>query len=158
MVCRMPVRACPECTAVYERCLPACPYCGHTPEPVGRSSPVQVDGDLELLDDATLERMRGDVEAIDILPETHWMTDPQKAGALGHYRKRREAQRLLRGVLMAWGGWRRDEGDSLNVMQRRFFLTYDIDVMSAQALHAKEANELREKILLTTPSIAGIVA
>jgi DNA repair protein RadD len=156
----MPVKACPACTAIYERCEPVCPYCGHTPEPLGRKLPEQVDGDLILLDDETLERMRGDIEAIDELPDTSWMPDnsPIKSGAMGNYRKRRAAQRELRETISLWGGWRTAEGDSVRVMQRRFYLTYGVDVMTAQALGVPEARALRERILLTTPSIAGNLA
>ena len=44
----IPVRACPECTMVYEKTHIACPYCGFKPVPAERSSPEQVDGDRSL--------------------------------------------------------------------------------------------------------------
>lgn len=157
----MPTHACPKCTALFERTLRECPYCKKDDAPVitlKRKLPAQVDGDLELLDDETLARMRGDIDAVDELPVTGWMTGPIKDGAMGNYRKRREMQRRLREVIALWGGWRTAEGDSLSVMQRRFYLTYGVDTMSAQALGVPEARELMGRILLTTPSIAGMVS
>lgn len=154
----MPVHTCPACTATYERCLPACPYCGHKIEPMGRSLPAQVEGDLAELDAAAIARLLGDVSEIDALPDTSWAKDAVKAGMLGNYKKRREAQRELREAMALWGGWRTyDEGDSMSVAWRRFYLTFGIDVLSAQSLGAPEARDLREKILLTMPSIVGNV-
>lgn len=149
----MPVKACPACTAIYERCEPACPYCGHSPEPAGRSSPEQVDGDLHELDAAAIAKLLGDIEAADELPNTSWMTAPMKAGAMGNYRKRREMQRELRDTMALWAGMRTAEGDELRVIYRRFFLTFGVDTMTAQALGVPEARALRDKILLTLPSI-----
>ena len=42
----IPVRSCPMCTAAYLRIETACPECGYSPVPAGRSTPEQVDGDL----------------------------------------------------------------------------------------------------------------
>lgn len=148
----MPVKACPACTAIYERCEPACPYCGHSPEPAGRSSPEQVDGDLHELDAAAIARLRGDIEAVDELPNTSWMTAPMKAGAMGNYRKRREMQRELRDTMALWAGMRTAEGDELRVIYRRFFLTFGVDTMTAQTLGVPEARSLRDKILQTIPT------
>jgi len=145
----MPTHACPQCTAIYERCYPSCPYCGHTPEPAGRSLPAQVDGQLELLDDAAIAALLAAVEEVDTLPATGWMSGPMRDGAMGNYRKRREAQRELRYTLMLWGGWRTyDEGDTLSVAHRRFFLSFGLDVLSAQALNLPETRALNEKITL----------
>lgn len=158
----MPHATCPKCTASFERTFRECPYCkkddDETVTITKRKLPAQVDGDLELVTEEGLALLRGAIAAVDELPDTHWMSDPMKAGAMGNYRKRREMQRELRETMALWGGWRRDEGDSISVMQRRFFLTYGVDVMTAQALRLPEARSLREKILLTTPSIAGNVA
>lgn len=157
----MPVTQCPKCTATFERTLRECPYCEkdeNESPPAKRSLPHEVDGDLELLTEEALALLRGAIDQADAIPETHWMSDPVKAGTMGNYRRRREAQRELRETMMLWGGWRRDEGDSLAVMQRRFFLTYGCDVMSAQALNLPETRALSEKILLTTPSIRGTIA
>ncbi len=150
----MPVHTCPACTATYERCEPACPYCGHKIEPMGRSLPAQVEGDLAELDAAAIARLLGDVSEIDQLPDTSWAKDAVKAGMLGNYKKRREAQRELREAMALWGGWRTyDEGDSMSVAWRRFWHMFQIDVLSAQALGVPEARDLREKILAVMPKI-----
>ena len=46
-----------------------------------------------------------------------------------------------------WAGYRVAAGEAdPRVQQRRFFLQFGVDVLSAQALPAREANELRAKI------------
>lgn len=56
----IPLTTCAKCTKPYERFRVVCPYCGHEkPLPNPRSRSVEiVEGDLILLDRATLERMR----------------------------------------------------------------------------------------------------
>ena len=44
------LKACPECTGVYEAFYTACPYCGYEAPPPGTRDPEIVDGDLKLLD------------------------------------------------------------------------------------------------------------
>ena len=47
-----------------------------------------------------------------------------------------------------WAGRHSTETDAgtVSALQRRFYLTYGIDVLSAQALGRREANELRERL------------
>lgn len=143
----VPQRVCLGCTSVYERYLPACPLCGHVNEPAGRSAPEQVDGVLSELDPAALARMRGDYEKIDADYEPAWGTP---AEAIGRNRKahheRREAQRLLRAAMAAWGGWKTHEGHDDRAAQALFFYAFGIDVMSAWALPRAEAEALRSRI------------
>jgi superfamily II DNA or RNA helicase len=143
----IPVTTCTECFAAYERIHKVCPYCGHAPVPDGRSRPSQVDGDLIELDEATLRAMRGDIDRIDgdaIIPHG---ADAAITGAVKRrHRERQEAQAELRRVMALWGGVRRDLGEDDATMQRRFFHTFGIDVMSAQALGRPEAEELTQRI------------
>lgn len=140
------VRVCPNatCALVYERVHRSCPYCGHTPEPVGRSDPKYVDGDLELLDEETLARMRG---IIDIGPRYHPNPVVQSVNRV-RWDNNQKAQGRLREKMAKWGGMRTHLGDTLAQAQRRFYLTYGIDVLSAQALTATQADELCERIEL----------
>jgi hypothetical protein len=45
-----------------------------------------------------------------------------------------------------WGGARTAAGDTISAAQRRFFLTYGVDVATAQTLNAREARELMERL------------
>ena len=151
----IPVTVCPECTAVYERTHVACPFCGYIPEPVNRSKPEFVNGDLCELDPEMLAKMRGDVEHVDMDPELYRLELIRKhAPLLGqlknvkYHSKRQEIQETLRAVMSWWGGWQIAQGNnSERENQRRFYFSFGIDVLTAQALRPKDALPLAERII-----------
>jgi len=153
----MPVTTCTDCGGVYERFYPACPYCGVRPEPVARSAPELVDGDLQELDPLVLQALRGEIERIDgpaLYPSN---VDRNVQYAIHHrHTERQQAQHDLRHVMGLYGGWRQREGDTPAMTQRRFFHTLGVDVMTAQTLGVTEATKLRERLtgLLTEASIS----
>ena len=148
------VRACTACAAVYERFLDACPDCGEpVPKPADRSGPMQVDGDLYELDPAVLEQMRNEVVGARETPEE--MRDRLTAqhvpvpGVMANVK--RQKQRLdalvkLDVSLSVWAGYRRAEGLSDSEIFRKFYLTYGVSWLEAQALKAADADKLRERI------------
>lgn len=141
----IPMRSCPQCTRPYERTFPACPFCGHVVVPAERSAPQHVDGDLVLLTPDVLAKLRGEIDAPLRIP---YGATPAIEGALRkHHSARNEAQAALRAAMDQWAGYRVAAGEAdPRVQQRRFFLQFGVDVLSAQALPAREANELRAKI------------
>lgn len=141
----MPVRACPKCTLVYERFYPRCPYCGHKAEPPARSDPAQVDGDLVELSPEALQMLRMQVAAVDAPPV--YASDPRSGAIRNAQIERQRSQAELRYAMSLWGGWRTQQGDDISTAQRRFFHTFGVDVLSAQALGSSKAQELRERIL-----------
>lgn len=140
----VPLRACPECSRPYERVLPECPYCGHEPQPVIRSSPEAVEGDLFQLSPEVLARMRGEVDAAPKFP--HGATLEVTGAIKKRWCERQEAQGGLRAAMEQWGGARRAAGDTDRIMQRRFFVQFGVDVLSAQALPRADAAELEQKV------------
>lgn len=141
----IPMRTCPQCTRPYERHLVGCPFCGHFPEPAARTAPQQVDGDLVLLTPDVLARLRGEVDKPLLIP--HGATPAIEGALRKHHRARNEAQAGLRAAMDQWAGYRVAAGErDERVQQRRFFLTFGVDVLSAQALPAREADDLRAKI------------
>lgn len=138
----IPTRTCPSCTAAYERLYSTCPYCGFYAEPSGRSSPELVDGDLAELDPATLERLRGGID----IPAAYHPDAMIQATLRKHHREKATAQAELREAMSQWGGIRTHAGDTVSAAQRRFFLTYGVDVATAQTLNAREARELQQRI------------
>jgi DNA repair protein RadD len=60
--------------------------------------------------------------------------------------ERQAAQRNLRAAIALWAGWQREMGREDSETYRRFFFKYGTDILSAQALGEREANELRERI------------
>jgi DNA repair protein RadD len=139
-----PMRACPQCTRPYERVLVGCPYCGHSPEPALRSGPEHVDGDLVLLTPEVLAKMRGEIDAPLRVP--YGATGAIEGALRKHHTARSEAQRALRAAMDQWAGYRVLAGDNERVQQRRFFHQFGVDVLTAQALPAREADALRQQI------------
>ncbi|OYW62721.1 MAG: hypothetical protein B7Z31_00175 [Rhodobacterales bacterium 12-65-15] len=140
----IPVRTCPSCLSVYERIYRECPFCGHYPEPSGRSGPEQVDGDLAELSPAALARLRGEIDKPLVLP---YGATPEIAGAIKkRNHEKQQAQAALREAMAQWGGEQVARGMSLSQAQRRFYITYGIDVASAQALGRADAATLMERI------------
>ena len=148
------VRVCTACAAVYERFRDACPDCGEpVPKPAQRSGPEFVDGDLYELDPDVLAQMRNEVVGARETPEA--MRDrltgrymPQ-AGVISEVRKqikRLDALVKLDHTLAQWAGYRRAEGLSDSEIFRKFFLTYGVSWIEAQALKAADADKLRERI------------
>jgi DNA repair protein RadD len=150
----IPCRTCPSCTGVYERVHRCCPYCGFYPAPAERSGPEFVDGDLEELTPETLARLRGGVIDLDTPTSTiaqSYMNQglPPYIAQInaGRFGKTQEAQRQLREAIGWYGAWARLRGEPDNESQRRFYLKYGVDIISAQALKESDAMELRERVL-----------
>jgi len=149
----IPVKACPACTAVFERVYTTCPFCGHYPEPASRSGPEYVDGDLCELDPETLAKMRGEIEAVDMHPEAYREQLAAKhtlhIGQMAHVKRhaeRQEAQAALRESIAWWAGYQRAMGRADPESYRRFYFAFGVDVMTAQTLNTREAIELADNI------------
>lgn len=161
----IPIRACPNtnvngtgegCFRDYERSLPACPFCGFKPEPAARSAPEFVDGDLPELDAETLAALRGDIAKVDADAVIPYGATPEIAGAVRRrHWERQQAQQELRKSIAWWAGLEHAQGRSESESYRRFYLRFGVDVASAQALSAREATELAERVNATL-SVHGI--
>lgn len=141
----IPVTACPSCFMAYEAFHPKCPFCGHKPEPAGRSLPEQVDGDLVELDPKVLAEMRGEADRL-MVPLTGTVNDPRSAVIARNWAARTEAQRELREVIATWAGPWHAQGASDSEIMRRFYFKFGVDVMTAQTLGTTEATELKDRI------------
>jgi len=154
----LPVRACQECTSIYVATSKQCPYCGHVHIPPERSKPEFVDGDLTELDLDTLRQMRGEVARIDIpakaLKEAMSQSNSPMVvnSAVKNHKERQAAQQLLRNSI-AW--WRGHQNSDDSTAYRLFYFTFGVDVLTAQTLSAREAEELSIKI---NKSIDAIVS
>jgi DNA repair protein RadD len=144
--------ACRSCSRPYERCLPACPYCGEAP-PVpegGARSIEQVDGDLMLLDRATLAQMRAALQLEapgDVLERVTAAAGPLAGkGAANRAVERHEAQARLQAAIEQWAGVRRAAGEDDQTIYRRFYLTTGVDVLSAMTGKRAEMDSLAQKV------------
>lgn len=134
------------CTAVYERFRTTCPACNWEPIPATRTI-EQVDGDVGLVDEETLARLRGEIREA--------TTTPQLKGtwAAAHYKHHAERFKALQNLaesLTWWGpAYEMEQGVKLSDREqaKAFYLTFGVDVFTAQALKRAEAEALRQKIL-----------
>lgn len=156
----IPLTACSECTMTYGRIYARCPHCGHGREPAARSAPEFVDGDLFELTQEVMMKMRGEAERVvntGFIPVPHDQPAYVQKGIQNRHIERAVAQNDLRSTLALWAGWQKDhKGRNDSQIYRLFFLTYGIDMLSAQALGTREASELREK-LQQRLNVVGVV-
>jgi DNA repair protein RadD len=141
----------PGCYRPYEKILPACPFCGcPVPLPaVGqRKSPEQVDGDLFLLDPDAVELLRqGKLSAEAFAPNVPFGATPAMRGrAEREHRERGQALVALKAAMALWCGAERDAGHEDRMIQRRFFHTWGVDVLTAQGLNRADAEALRVRV------------
>lgn len=139
------LRPCVKCTKPYERFYTSCPYCGHTPEIAARTLPEQVDGDMVLLDPAVLVALQNEIAKIDGPPPQVFEGAVGGAIVKNHYNRQRH-QASLRHIMAIWGGWRLHLGEDLRTAQKRFYLTYGVDVVTACTLGTGEADGLATRI------------
>ena len=142
----VPIRICPQCTGAYERFRDACPYCGHHPEPVGRSTPEQVIGDLAELSPEVLARLRGQIQHSEELRIPYNAPPEVERTLRKRHRERLAAQAALRDAMALWGGAQTAAGLTLSEAQRKFYIEYGVDVAHAQMLNATDATALMERI------------
>lgn len=153
------LRSClnPECLRPYERFLLRCPYCGQVHVPQDRSTAFAVDGDLTLLAPEVLAALRGEVARVDAAPRIPQGSDGiVSASIFKNHRERQDAQRNLREVMALWGGYNRHLGYDDRVGYKRFYLEFAVSVIEAQALGAREAEALRERIQ-SALNLVGVV-
>lgn len=144
------LKACanPECNRPYPAFLTKCSFCGQAPIILERSRDItEVDGDLVLLDAEMITQMCAEADRL-IQPANvpHHLPQPAVLSLLKKHAARAEAQQFLRETISSWGGWATHKGMELREAQRLFFLKFGIDVLGAQALSTKDANELRVKV------------
>jgi hypothetical protein len=149
----IPIKTCTNCTAVYEGFHRVCPFCGHVNTPDGRASIEQVEGDLYELDPEVLAKMRGEIDRIDapvssVGDKLRFAGAPDIAimGAMKNHGERQAAQAALREKITLWASVQRAADIPDYVSYRTFYKKFGMDVVGAQALGAKPAIELMNRI------------
>jgi DNA repair protein RadD len=141
------------CVTPYPATERVCPACGYMPKPISRSDPQHVDGDLVLLDEATLaELFRAKAEALQT-DQQYWdylsvkKVPHVQAYSLAKHHSARVAQLGQLGEAMGlWGGLWKGRGDTDSQLQRRFYSLFGIDVITAQALKRDDAEKLTAQL------------
>lgn len=143
----IPLRSCVNCFQPYEATHVACPHCGHKPEPASRSAPEFVDGDIVEFSPELIAKLSGEVSRVDGAPQIpHGASEIVKRSIEKRWRERQEAQQALRHTIALWAGHGRDAGKDDSTLYREFFHRFGLDVLSAQALGATEADALLKRI------------
>ena len=147
------VRICQHCTAVYRAILNNCPECGYHYVPSVRSSPEQVDGDLQELSPEALAVLRGNRAKIDEPVDnyknrlSHYMSGVTLNSAVKNHRDRQSAQERLRNTIASWAGVCKFNGMDDSRIYKEFYAQWGIDILSAQSLGKMEAERLNERII-----------
>jgi DNA repair protein RadD len=138
------LKACPSCTQVYERAIGrTCPHCNETAPILERTSPISVDGDMAELDADTLAKLRGQIEAVLASPRVPYgATALITSGIYAQHRRHIAQLEELKAAMAQWAAGM----DNVPKAQRLFFITFGIDVASAQALSRKDAEALTNRI------------
>lgn len=150
-VCRGTTEA-PGCSRPYERCLPACPYCGTVPPlpAPGDRTLIKVDGDLTLLTREMIAQMQAATvleSPADIAERVAFVAGRVAGlGAANRQIERHGAQERLRAVIEQWAGCERAKGRSDAETYRRFYLTTGFDVITAQTLDRADMDALATRV------------
>jgi hypothetical protein len=107
-----------------------------------------VEGDLILLDEAVLAEMEREATRVMGMPHPPKGLPPHAVVAIiRKHGERTRAQQELRECISAWGGVQtHHKGLTVREAQKLFYLAFGIDVLTAQTLGAKEADELKERV------------
>jgi DNA repair protein RadD len=146
----IPVKTCVECFMAYPGTATECPFCGHKPEPEGRDRPEQVEGDLVELTPAMLAELRAAVSDLDArldMPAIpHGANQIVTKGIKNRAAAHRSAQDELRDAIALWAGIWRERGEADRVIHKRFWFRFGTDILTAQALGARDAESLTLRI------------
>ena len=69
-------------------------------------------------------------------------------GDVKRHNEKQKAQAVLREAMMRWGGIATQRGLTDAEAAKAFFMTFRVDVLTAQTLAPKEAHALRQKIIV----------
>ncbi len=143
--------------SVYEGYSRKCPYCEHVSEVKERITIEQVDGDLAELDLSTIDELHKQISKIDqdvnvkINKLRYSGASPIVINsAIKQHRATQDAQGSLRSDMKAWSD--RQTG-TISEKQVLFYKIYGVDVLTAQTLNTKAAQELNGNILRDLPPL-----
>jgi DNA repair protein RadD len=145
----IPLRVCTDinCMVVYPRTKRVCPVCGHFPLSISRASIEHVDGDLFELDPEILAHMRGESLKVMEAPKVPQGLSPlAQAGFAKHHKERQLAQMKLRAAIASWAGYPHAQGMPDSEVYRSFYFLFGVDVLTAQTLRTRDANELTARV------------
>lgn len=144
-----------ECNSPYDRVLTACPWCGTEATAGsggggGRVPPVQVDGDLELVDPETLHELaaRAQLEDPAVVSKRVGLAAGPAAGkkALKAQQERIDTQKNLVDMIAKWAGMQRHYGYSDRSIHKLFFLHFEQTITEALSVPRAEMLETIDQL------------
>lgn len=149
----IPQRVCDACTIPYEAFYKACPYCGSVPEPMGRSAPEQVDGDLVELDTDAMSALFARIAAAD-MSDADFELDMAARNVppvgrpkqLKGHRAAKYRRDVLKNMVGWWVGSQQEAGRDMSEIHRRFYFRFKVDIGTAFTLNEKDTDKLIEVI------------
>ena len=149
----IPYKTCPECLAVYPA-YTDCPYCGPLPkEPAAERTLEVVEGDLIELDNELLKALSDQKEIIDegngehcARLEAKYMPRIGVLAGLKRHKADQLSQGYLRYTIDCFGGAEHISPLTDSGAMKVFYYRFGTDILSAQSLKAKDADELTIKI------------
>jgi len=147
----VPQRVCTGCTQPYEAFYPQCPYCGEVPQPVGRSTPRQVDGDLTELDVDGMAALLEQIRRADLPDDDYTATQIARniptigrGPDLRRHRAAKYRRRVLRELIAWWCGFQTDRTQA--EIYRRFYHRFGVDMATALTLNEGDTDQLINRI------------
>lgn len=150
------LKFCPYCIFANPLRAVICGNCGAELKAETPDSIEQVEGDLSELPEELLAKLREQIIDLSVTEESERARFERagipKAGVfanLKRFRETQEAQKELREAMSLWAGFQvRHCGLTISQAHRKFFQDFGLDVLSAQALKACEAEKLLHKLKL----------
>lgn len=152
----IPLTVCKHCTKPFERFLTKCPHCGlepPLPEPRERTI-ATVDGDLVLLDKATLDRMRA-ATVIESPADIAARVGAVAGNFAGRGVSNRQIEKIaahkdLQDAIAQWAGIERHKGLADREIHKKFYLAAGVDVLTAL-----DGRKTRQEFEALTTKIKG---
>lgn len=130
-----------ECNSPYDRALTTCPWCGteacigSNGGGSGRVPPIQVDGDLELIDPETLHELAAKAVLEDpgsVAKRVSLAAGPAAGKkALKAQQERIDCQKDLVNVVARWAGMQKHSGYSDRSIHKMFYVEFDMTITEA---------------------------
>ena len=141
-------KVCPACTEVYERFYKVCPVCQFVDVPAEPALEIEVvDGDLTELCPMEIEKLRAEKQRVEAEPYFPQGAQPVvRASILKRHSARLDHLALIKFHIAEWIGRESLHGYDKATLYRKFYLTFGVDVLTAQT---RRDNVLLEKLAET---------
>ncbi len=143
------ITTCTSCFLVYEIHLKQCPFCKKAPIREIKRTPEAVHGDLTLLSKHTINVLKAQIKKIHsppMFPMRLLGNTPARIRLSNIYKERRLIHEELQKLIDKWAHFKRTEKLTTPEIYKLFYVTFGVDVLTAQILEVEKAKNLTIKI------------